>query len=538
MGPAIRIIRKFLFLGICCLGTSRVSSQVRAPQLRNIWENSGISDSLRFVALDSFFELNYQINPDTSIKYLKYQLWLSKVKNNLKQQFLSHKNIGNVLRLQKQFDLAMHSYKTAEQLAIQLKDPVLMADVKINLGNVFVYKNNYASASKLFYEALAIYEQGSDIEKINRAKTALGNVFLIIRKFDLALELYQQVYSKLEFNEKTIRTRAILLNNMGLSFFWMGNYQKAKDYYLSGNSWFETIGDVFYLNEGYSDLARVYYELQEFDSALYFVNKSIECSKNLNANGPIWEVKVVKSKVLFQINFSESFKLAKELFKDIDRYENVSHKMELAYIMHQCYRKVGDYKSALRMHELYTQFKDSFNHQIYQYNIIQEVIQRKHDKHLAQIQLQNKRQQYDLKIQQLKTVIAILGVFFILISIGTYVFQTYKKRNKQLKEQLLAEINDLKHSLGSTLDFTHRAFELDRLKIETGISRRLNETDWKVLNILMDAPTISNKEISNKAHLSVDGIGSSLRRMYDFFDVGESKYKKIALITKAMNLSK
>jgi len=37
--------------------------------------------------------------------------------------------------------------------------------------------------------------------------------------------------------------------------------------------------------------------------------------------------------------------------------------------------------------------------------------------------------------------------------------------------------------------------------------------------------------------MSVDGIGSSLRRMYVYFDIKESKYKKIALITKAIKAS-
>jgi hypothetical protein len=37
--------------------------------------------------------------------------------------------------------------------------------------------------------------------------------------------------------------------------------------------------------------------------------------------------------------------------------------------------------------------------------------------------------------------------------------------------------------------------------------------------------------------MSVDGIGSSLRRMYDYFDIKESKYKKISLILDAIKKS-
>ena len=79
--------------------------------------------------------------------------------------------------------------------------------------------------------------------------------------------------------------------------------------------------------------------------------------------------------------------------------------------------------------------------------------------------------------------------------------------------------------------------ESNREKIELAINKKLNDTDWNVLNILLKEPDISNKELAEKAFMSVDGIGSSLRRMYLYFDIKESKYKKIALITAAIKAS-
>jgi len=49
---------------------------------------------------------------------------------------------------------------------------------------------------------------------------------------------------------------------------------------------------------------------------------------------------------------------------------------------------------------------------------------------------------------------------------------------------------------------------------------------------------IPNKKIAEKAHMSVDGIGSSLRRMYDYFDIKDTKYKKISLLSDAIKRSK
>ena len=69
------------------------------------------------------------------------------------------------------------------------------------------------------------------------------------------------------------------------------------------------------------------------------------------------------------------------------------------------------------------------------------------------------------------------------------------------------------------------------------LGRPLNDTDWNVLNILLGDPAITNRGIAEQAHLSVDGVGSSLRRMYVYFDIRETKYKKMALLHAAMKAS-
>ena len=99
------------------------------------------------------------------------------------------------------------------------------------------------------------------------------------------------------------------------------------------------------------------------------------------------------------------------------------------------------------------------------------------------------------------------------------------------------EIVRLKSVETSSISFTENSFRLNRTSIESHIDKKLNETDWKVLNILLDDPVITNKEIAEKAFMSIDGIGSSLRRMYEYFEIKESKYKKISLLLEAIKTS-
>ena len=149
--------------------------------------------------------------------------------------------------------------------------------------------------------------------------------------------------------------------------------------------------------------------------------------------------------------------------------------------------------------------------------------------------LQKEKAETESKHQQ-KTYGIILGSIILIMGILFY-FNINIKKNRKKRDELLQEIEKLKSNEDNNLVVNSNEFQLVREKIEKSIDKTLNETDWNVLNILLKEPDITNKEIAEKAFMSVDGIGSSLRRMYVYFDIKESKYKKIALITKAIKAS-
>ena len=101
---------------------------------------------------------------------------------------------------------------------------------------------------------------------------------------------------------------------------------------------------------------------------------------------------------------------------------------------------------------------------------------------------------------------------------------------------MLEEIRLLKNQNLSVVTNDEK-FELNREKLDSYIRRSLNETDWLILQVLLVNPTAMNKEISEKVNLSIDGVGSSLRRMYDYFDIHDTKYKKVALLHKVIKVS-
>ena len=81
-------------------------------------------------------------------------------------------------------------------------------------------------------------------------------------------------------------------------------------------------------------------------------------------------------------------------------------------------------------------------------------------------------------------------------------------------------------------------FEVDREKVNTAAENKLNESDLKILTELCRQPTIANKDIAEQVYLSLEGVKSSFKKMYDLFDItASSRNKKLALAIRVMTLS-
>ena len=170
--------------------------------------------------------------------------------------------------------------------------------------------------------------------------------------------------------------------------------------------------------------------------------------------------------------------------------------------------------------------------------MIREAVKNEFEIKLNDNKLKNQKEQEQLKLDQFKTTSIIIGISVILVRILLFYGRNIIKINNEKRRELLDELELLKKDDSSGIIVDVSNFELNRVTLEKSIDRKLNDTDWNVLNILLESPEVTNKVIAEKAFLSIDGIGSSLRRMYDYFEIEKTKYKKIALIKEAIERSR
>lgn len=512
-------------------------SQSRADSIRVVWEDESQSDSVRFDALEKYYKLYSAVQPDTTLIYLDYYHRLAIEKNAKRQIFRALNQKANIYRNKLEFDKALKHYNEAALVAEKIDNKILQAIVTGNIGNVFFVQQEYLEATRRYSAALKVFQEQEDSEGEARMLTSLGGINSEIGNHKLALEYYQKsldIYSKNQVEESA--TTATLMN-IGLIQFENEAYQDAKSSFEKALNLLQ-IDKNKYLTAGcYKLLARIHLELNELDQASVFAQKALKLDNELQVESSILLTEIIIAEIAYETNTDSATYQAELILNKLPQKTSYDIKKELYELLYKCYKSQNKLGLSLKMLELFTLYQDSLQIEGSDYAAVRETIKSDYELRIYETKLESEKEKAELELKQLKITYGIVLISVIIISFLVFYFISINKKNKEKRVQLLDEIKNLKENSSKELVVDPNKFELRRERIESKLDRKLNETDWKVLNILLDDPAISNKEISEKAHKSIDGIGSSLRRMYEYFEIKESKYKKITLLLEAIRIS-
>jgi tetratricopeptide (TPR) repeat protein len=526
------LIIVFLFL------TINIVAQNKSIDLKSVWENTKNSDSIRFKALADYYILNNQAQPDVALEVLDHYYQLAKEKNNTKELYNVANDRGGIYRLKGELDKSMHYYKEAEKLAIKLNNPSLKANITSNIGNVYANKKDYKQALQCFYNSLKIYRKIKEKKGESNMLSSIGSIYLYIQNYDLALEYYQKALSTIRNIDVPQRRKAVIYINIGWTNYELKNYKEAKIYYEKALKIVEHTDDKFFMVACYATLAKIHLALNEIEKASIYAKKMNTISNELKVSSFITEGEIISAELeLKKGNIEAAIKMGESILAGLDKNSDNELKLNLYDLLYKIYQADNNPKKSLEMYQEYSIYKDSLQLERNKLTLIREVVKNEFDDILQKNEqkIQKEKAEAELKHQQ-KTYGIILGSIILIMGILFY-FNRNIKKNRKKRDELLQEIEKLKSNDGHKLVLNSNEFQLVREKIEKSIDKALNETDWNVLNILLKEPDITNKEIAEKAFMSVDGIGSSLRRMYVYFDIKESKYKKISLIMAAIKAS-
>lgn len=530
------IIVKLLLLALLCQCIPNIGvTQPDPDSLRAIWIAKTKPDSLRFKAINTYYKSYTHAVPDSVIIITDYHLEMAhelgeklEISNALNEKAYAYYLKGDS-------KLSMDYLKQSIAILEQLNTPISLASVYSNIGNIYGDEKNYQEALKYFYKTLKIFKEQNVKTAEARMLNNIGLLYHLIDSHEIALDHLVQslnIYNEIGLSKKY----GTVLSDISAVHYSLGDYLKAIE---CGEASIQTLQDnnnLFKLSDSYFTLARSYKQMGQAEKARSYIDKSLIIDQKITNKSKIIERRTFEAELFLDNDINTATLKAEEVLDMVDDDTKYELKEGLYQLLYKCYKLQNKYDLALKMHELQVLYADSLKVQINKTAVIREAIQNEYNEKLYQTQLENELTEKKLKKDhQWKTTLITLVSLSMILLIGFY-SRSSIKGSKAEKQALLDEIERLK-KIDATLVSETNKFSLNRNKIEAFIHREINETDWKVLNILLDDPVIPNKDIAEKAFMSVDGIGSSLRRMYDYFEIKESKYKKISLLMLAIKIS-
>jgi len=513
-------------------------AQTPSDSLKLIWTDVNKSDSIRFKSISEFYYINTYAQPDSIILLTKYHYNLAKQKNSTKQMASALNERSYAYYIKGDLNKSSEILKQSIELFKLINEPKNLAVIQSNLGFIYFEEKKYLEAFLSLNESLKFIKKENLKTSESRLLTKLGEIYSILDELDLAMNYFNQAESicmATEVNKKN--QLGSILENKAEVYYRLKNFKLAIDYSKKAIKEFNHSNNKYDIATCYLLMAKSYNQINDEIKSLENLEKSLQISYELNNNSKIINALLLKFNIIYNSNPLKALEGAENILKLITKQTSNETKAELYELLYKCYKYNNQTDLALLMIEEKSKCNDIIQLENNRIFIIKQTIKNDYQ-HQLEINNEIKNNEKDI-LKKTFTKGIIVAVVLMLIIFTLLIIRHRRKNliNMKSLENLLIEIDDLKSKEKLNLIIESKNYSLNKNKIESFINQKLNKTDWKVLNILLENPEITNKAISDLAFLSIDGIGSSLRRMYMYFNITETNYKKVVLIKRAIEIS-
>ncbi len=370
--------------------------------------------------------------------------------------------------------------RKAYQLAIQNEQVPLQAKSFYYLGEMSYYSRDYSGAIPHYENAIPIFEQLNDSSNLTNCYNSVGLCYHCLFQGDKAIEYFIKALRTCE-NDKEYTAK--ITSNIAMAHVKMNNYNDAITNYRKALSINKSIKDSLSIAINYNGLGNSYTDMNKPDSAIVNFRRAYNLFKTLKSTGyqaialtnianlypnypdsldkaiDFYNQALIKFKELewnqYEAEISQGmgivyrnkgkFKEALSAFEEslriTDKYNRgLFLKRSNYHEMAETYKLTGDYKSALKYHELFVTYNDSMVQKEKYEQIISlekkyetekkenEIIKLNAKQELTDVELRKNKQ-----LKQFGFIIASLLLVFILFVLIRYIDKI--KLNKILEEK-------------------------------------------------------------------------------------------------------
>lgn len=539
---ATRLILLVVISSVWAAGTFGQLAGEKLKQYEFTWENEDNACVDRWNALHELCTNHYvELNPDSAFYYAdEYYESAAEARDTshmimaLYDQHCCHTAKG-------EFVESISPLKKILALCEATGDQAKEASTLTQIGSMYVQIGEGEKGVEYLFRGIDLFLEmklGSSADDLDEETIlfSIANVYVWLNDWESAkpyLDRVQLLAPDYLGTQDSVST----LNNLGYTEMAVGNNALAKQSFFQALAIGKPLGPTY--GKTLIGLGNIYLNEGKYDSSHFYYEKAIPIVEGVDHH---------PEEVVALVGLGNVFLEEKEYEKALDcglralpyakSMHSLQHWIYVTRVLYEAYKGLEESVRSLEYYELYVEAKDR--------NESRDIYLKLKSKELTKI-LKDKQKviladrKHADATYHTKLYLFVLGFVILLALLVLY----YNKRllgRKREREILMSEIKKLKQksneidSPASKSDFEDlQGQKLDKEAIEKSINAKLNNTDWKILNALLNNPMVANKEIAEMIFLSVPGVRSSLQKMYRLFGIdGSYGNRRIALILAAV----
>ncbi|NWF49325.1 MAG: tetratricopeptide repeat protein [Ignavibacteriaceae bacterium] len=247
-------------------------------------------------------------------------------------------NLGKLCISHGRLNLAHEVLTKARRFSIAA---TLKAESLLALSDVYSRRAKWEESISVLRNARIIYRNANDRTGIARCDNLMGTIYGDQGDFNRAKRCFQSSLSRLMKNENP-ELVATLENNLGIVEMMLGEKENAVDHFKRALELFDEIRELRRVAEIKYNIGLLYYEMQQFKSAIISFDESIELCLNAHFIPTLCLSYLAKANVL--VTLSE-FSNAREF---ADKALEVSHHLDDKLTIADIYRIKGTIERNLK----------------------------------------------------------------------------------------------------------------------------------------------------------------------------------------------